>query len=42
MERIPKAAHTAEVREQAVGMHGADRLTIAEAAKRLLMPVVTL
>jgi hypothetical protein len=42
MERISKATYTAEFREQAVGMHGADRLTIAEAAKRLLMLVATL
>ena len=42
MERIPKAAYTAEFREQSVGMHGADRLTMAEAAKRLSMPVATL
>jgi len=41
MEPIPKAAYTAEFREQVVGMHGADWLTIAEAAKRRAMPVAT-
>ena len=42
MERIPRAAYTAEFREQAVRMHEVDRLTIPETAKRLSVPVATL